>query len=220
MFCDQQSPVDVSSVLSSLLEVMRPALADLVTESITGPRLRLCKLRDEVEGWISCRLSKLYDLNTSKVEGWTVEALNYSAEVARLRTLQALLPLLGIDALLSALGSVQVDGRPDYMRLKTCCANARCSTNLGANISEPPTVADRVAQEVAWATTTVQSFPHEVSTVWVGRPAVEAAVEAIQATGREVEVRRQPDHAEVADAPPDAAGEWVRDLLIVQPPKA
>lgn len=220
MFCDQQSPVDVPNFLSNLLEVLRPVLADLVTESITGPKERVCRLRDEIEGWISSRLSKIRDLDASKVEGWTADAPNYAAEVARLRTLQALLPLLGIDAMLSALGSVQIDGRPDYMRIKTRCTNARCSTNLGANISEPPTVADRVAQEVAWATTTVQSFPREVSTVWVGRPAVEAAVEAIQGTGREVEVRRQPDHAEVADAPPDAAAEWVRDLLIVQPPKA
>jgi hypothetical protein len=107
MFCDQQSPVD-ANVLSNLLEVLRPALVELVTESITAPKERLRSLRDQVEGETGHRLAKIYDLNGSKVEGWTADSPNYAGEVARLQTLQAMLPLLGIDALLFALGSVQV----------------------------------------------------------------------------------------------------------------
>lgn len=209
MSCDQQT-FDVNAFLGGVLTTLRPLLLDLATEALEEPRRRLGELRSDVQRAIDQRAVQLSRLKHAKHEEWSPGTSRYEAEIARLRTIEASLPFAGVEALIVVLGAVRVDGRPDYMEIDTSgcsCCSVLLPPPVGTEVKEPSTE-DRIKQEVAWARAAVDSFPHEVATVWVGRPAVEAAKEAIESTGRKVEARRS-----------HGGGEWsVRDLLIVQPP--
>ena len=120
-------------------------------------------------------------------------------EEPRLRCLLGLLPHLAGPALTYALGMVRVDGRPgDYVTPPNECGQ-------DADAPEPC----RLARAVRMALAAVELFTSETSFLFVPRPAVSLATEALKQRGFEVVVHAQ--------AKPNDDPWMVRDLVVVTP---
>lgn len=207
-----------SPLNSALIGILQPLIPAVVRVLIEEPQERLERLRCEVEVAINHRLDALDKLTAAPATDsttWTLDRVQ--AERSRLRCLLGLLPLESTTALTYTLGLVRIDGRPgDYIDEPPAW---RCGSAFHAHkVPEPDpeeTTEQRIAREVRFALTGVDTFENEVATTWVPRPAVDAAASAIRdLRGRDVEVKRQPDRV-VHDGDP-----WnVRDLLVVQPPE-
>lgn len=120
-------------------------------------------------------------------------------EEARLRCLLGLLPHLAGPALVYTLGMVRVDGRPgDYAVPQVEC---------GQDGDAPESC--RLARAVRMALAAVELFTSETSCLFVPRPAVGLATDALRERGFEVIVHAQ--------AKPNDDLWMVRDLVVVTP---
>lgn len=207
-------------ILNSMINAIGPdLLAGVIAKYIKQPAEDLDNLRGAVELAIATRLNGLQVLPDSGAS-WSEGSSQVEAEAARLRSVRGLLPFLGTQALTYLLGMLRIDGRPgDYIEppsvLPYVCHGDTCGAAVQPHERPEPSDEERIGREVSFALTGADTFENEVATVWVFRPAVDAAATAIRdRRGREVEVRRQPDHTVKVDGDP-----WmIRDLLIVQPP--